>query len=166
MPIGRGGAASGAATRTDWWPPIAAGTWPPWTSSAVTGRTFRVDRIGEAGPTGHRFVPAERPDAARMVSEAISTSPYQFQATIRVEAPADELRRRIPSTVGSITDGDRTGALLRRLDGYRRARPPPTVCQKTRALATTEVPRSRSAMLAAATTASQPALGGEAGIFS
>lgn len=76
-------------------------------------RTFRVDRIAEARPTGHRFVPTERPDAARMVSEAISTAPYRFQATIRIDAPADELRRRIPPTVGSITDGDSTGALLR-----------------------------------------------------
>lgn len=48
-----------------------------------------------------------------MVSEAISTAPYRFQATIRIDAPSDELRRRIPPTVGSITDGADRGALLR-----------------------------------------------------
>jgi predicted DNA-binding transcriptional regulator YafY len=76
-------------------------------------RTFRADRVEEARPTGHRFDPVERPDAARMVSEAISTAPYRFPATIRIEAPADELRRRIPPTVGVITDDGHTGAVLR-----------------------------------------------------
>lgn len=45
-------------------------------------RTFRVDRVEHAEPTGHRFVAGERPDAARMVSEAISTAPYRYQATV------------------------------------------------------------------------------------
>lgn len=76
-------------------------------------RTFRVDRVEEAKPTGHRFDPVERPDAASMVSEAISTSPYRFRATIRIEASADDLRRRIPATVGTITDDGHTGSVLR-----------------------------------------------------
>jgi predicted DNA-binding transcriptional regulator YafY len=76
-------------------------------------RTFRADRITGAGPTGHRFAPADDgPDAARVVSEAITTAPYRFQATIRFEATAAELRRLVPPTVGSITD-DGEGAILR-----------------------------------------------------
>lgn len=77
-------------------------------------RTFRADRIDDASPTGHRFMPVDEPaDAARMVSEAITTAPYRFQATIRFEAPADELRRRVPPTVGSITDDGHGTATLR-----------------------------------------------------
>lgn len=75
-------------------------------------RTFRVDRIEQANPTGHRFAPGTRPDATRMVSEAISTAPYRYRATVRFSVPAAELRRRIPPTVGSITH-DGAAALLR-----------------------------------------------------
>ena len=81
---------------------------------AEVWRTFRADRIGEAVPTGHRFVPVEEPpDAPRMVSEAISIAPYRFQATVSIEASADELRRRIPPTVGSVADEGPSRAILR-----------------------------------------------------
>lgn len=75
-------------------------------------RTLRVDRIEDARPTGHRFTPRERPDATHMVSEAISTAPYRYQARVHFQVPAAELRKRIPPTVGSITD-DGTAAVLR-----------------------------------------------------
>ena len=77
-------------------------------------RTFRADRITDASPTGHRFAPADDPpDAPRMVSEAITTAPYRFQATIRFEATAAELRRLVPPTVGSITADGEGAAILR-----------------------------------------------------
>lgn len=74
-------------------------------------RTFRVDRIGVATRTGHRFVPQDPPDAADLVGQAITSAPYRLQAVVRVEAPAAALRARIPPTVGVVRpDGD--GSLL------------------------------------------------------
>jgi predicted DNA-binding transcriptional regulator YafY len=74
-------------------------------------RTFRLDRVREATRTGHRFARTEHPDAAELVSQAISTAPYQHQASVAFPVPADELRRRIPPTVGVVqpdgTDGCR-----------------------------------------------------------
>ena len=65
-------------------------------------RTFRVDRIGTATRTGHRFVPSDVPDAAAMVGRAITTAPYRHHAVVRVDAPAAVLRDRIPPTVGTV----------------------------------------------------------------
>lgn len=66
-------------------------------------RTFRVDRIQVARLTGHRFTPsAELPDAAALVGEAITTAPYRHRAVVTFAAPADELRARIPPTVGVV----------------------------------------------------------------
>ena len=78
-------------------------------------RTFRVDRIGAARRTGHRFVPAaDPPDAAATVGEAISTAPYRFQAVIAFPTtPPDELARRVPPTVGTIRRKGRSGCTLR-----------------------------------------------------
>ncbi|MBA2283710.1 MAG: YafY family transcriptional regulator [Acidimicrobiia bacterium] len=75
-------------------------------------RTFRVDRIAVATRTGHRFRHDDPPDAAAMVSEAIAVAPYRHTAVVRIEAPADEVRRRVPPTVGVVeADGD-DGAVL------------------------------------------------------
>ena len=70
-------------------------------------RTFRVDRIGVATRTGHRFVPQDPPDAADLVGQAITSAPYRLQAVVRVAAPAPVLRARVPPTVGVVRpDGD------------------------------------------------------------
>ncbi|HVF31848.1 MAG TPA: transcriptional regulator [Acidimicrobiales bacterium] len=80
-------------------------------------RTFRVDRVREVRPTGHRFLPVpDPPDAAAVVGEAISTAPYRYQAVIAFPGTApDELARRIPPTVGTIRRAPRgdTGCVLR-----------------------------------------------------
>ena len=65
-------------------------------------RTFRVDRIAEAVRTGHRFRLVEPPDAAALVSEAISVAPYRYVARIVIDAPAEEVARRVPPTVGVV----------------------------------------------------------------
>jgi predicted DNA-binding transcriptional regulator YafY len=65
-------------------------------------RTFRIDRITAAQRSGHRFVPVEPPDAARMVGEAITTAPYRYQAVVRFEVPAATLARRVPPMVGVV----------------------------------------------------------------
>lgn len=78
-------------------------------------RTFRVDRVAEAHPTGHRFTPVpDPPDAATAVSEGISTAPYRYQAVIAFPTTsAAELGRRVPPTVGTIRPRRGGGALLR-----------------------------------------------------
>jgi hypothetical protein len=74
-------------------------------------RTFRVDRITGATRTGHRFTPRDPPDAAAMVSRAITTAPYRHQAVVRFDAPAQLLAARIPPTVGTVRP-DRGGSIL------------------------------------------------------
>jgi predicted DNA-binding transcriptional regulator YafY len=77
-------------------------------------RTFRVDRTASVGVVGHTFVPRDLDDPARMVAEAISTSVYDFRAVVRLEAPADEVARRIPPYDGVVvsTTGDHTTVAL------------------------------------------------------
>ena len=72
-------------------------------------RTFRVDRVGEARRTGHRFVPdPDPPDAATTVSESITTAPYRHHAVVAFPSTSKaELARRIPPTVGAIRSAGR-----------------------------------------------------------
>jgi predicted DNA-binding transcriptional regulator YafY len=63
-------------------------------------RTLRVDRITEHRTTGHRFVLTDPPDAAELVGRSITVAPYRHQATIVFDANLDDVRRRIPPTVG------------------------------------------------------------------
>lgn len=75
-------------------------------------RSFRVDRIADPLPTGQRFTPQNPPDAATYVSESVSTAPYRHRARVRVHAPAAEVARRIPPTVGQLTAVDDDTCLL------------------------------------------------------
>jgi predicted DNA-binding transcriptional regulator YafY len=77
-------------------------------------RTYRVDRVHGANRTGHRFRPRkDAPDAAALVSEAVSTAPYRYKAVIRfpTTSPA-ELARRVPPTVGTIRRASGGGSRL------------------------------------------------------
>ena len=65
-------------------------------------RTFRADRIQALEPTGHRFRLEDPPDAAALVSSGVSISPYRFAARIRFTTTADDLRLRVPPTVGVV----------------------------------------------------------------
>jgi predicted DNA-binding transcriptional regulator YafY len=77
-------------------------------------RTFRVDRIeGVPEITGHTFVPRPLTDAARLVADALSATPYRYQAVVRIRAPADEVRLRIPPTVGQVQPAGPGAATLR-----------------------------------------------------
>jgi predicted DNA-binding transcriptional regulator YafY len=72
-------------------------------------RTFRVDRAGSVVLTGHTFVPRHLEDPGRMVSEGIATAGYSYRAVVRVEAPLEQVARRIPPTVGIVSaQGPRT----------------------------------------------------------
>ncbi len=75
-------------------------------------RTFRVDRISAATRTGHRFRHDDPPDAAALVSEALAVAPYRYTAVVRIAATADEVRARVPPTVGVVeADGDDAAVL-------------------------------------------------------
>jgi predicted DNA-binding transcriptional regulator YafY len=66
-------------------------------------RTFRVDRIVTATRTGHRFIPVDDPpDALTLVSEAITSAPYRYQAVVAIDAPPAVVRDRVPPTVGLV----------------------------------------------------------------
>jgi predicted DNA-binding transcriptional regulator YafY len=70
-------------------------------------RSFRADRIADPLPTGVRSRPADPPDAARFVSEGISTRPYRWQARVRLEASAGSIMNQVPPTVAVVeADGD------------------------------------------------------------
>jgi predicted DNA-binding transcriptional regulator YafY len=69
-------------------------------------RTFRVDRMAEVIATGHRFVLDDPPDAAGLVSMGMAVAPYRYQARLLIHAPADEVARRVPPTVGVIEAAD------------------------------------------------------------
>lgn len=61
-------------------------------------RSFRLDRLHDPQSTGRRSPPADPPDAARFVSEGVSTHQYRWQARVVLEAPAD----LVPATVGVV----------------------------------------------------------------
>jgi predicted DNA-binding transcriptional regulator YafY len=78
-------------------------------------RTFRVDRVARVRLTGHTFIPRKLEDAARLVSEAISAAPYNYQVVVRIDAPVAAVRKAVSPNVATLEDaGDhvvlRTGA--------------------------------------------------------
>lgn len=75
-------------------------------------RSFRVDRLREPQPTGRRSAPADPPDAARFVSENISTRPYRWQARVLLDAPASAVTELVPATVGIVEAVDADHCLL------------------------------------------------------
>jgi len=49
-------------------------------------RSFRLDRMEDIRPTGARSHPADPPDAARFVSEGLSSGPYRWRARVLLDA--------------------------------------------------------------------------------
>ena len=75
-------------------------------------RTFRLDRIGAAALTGHRFTRADPPDAAAFVGEAITTAPYRYRVRVEIGASLDRVAERVPPTVGVLEAVDAETTLL------------------------------------------------------
>ncbi|HEX6257302.1 MAG TPA: WYL domain-containing protein [Euzebyales bacterium] len=74
-------------------------------------RTLRVDRITHVVTTGRRFTRGGEPDAAAMVSRAVSTAPYRWTARVRLHAPVDAVADRVPATVAVLEAEGATTAL-------------------------------------------------------
>jgi predicted DNA-binding transcriptional regulator YafY len=75
-------------------------------------RTFRLDRIESPAGTGVRSLPVDPPDAAKFVSEGISTAPYRWRARVLFGAPAETVADRVPATVAVIEAVDERSCLL------------------------------------------------------
>jgi predicted DNA-binding transcriptional regulator YafY len=75
-------------------------------------RTFRVDRVKQVRLTGHTFEPRPLGDPRRLVSDAITSSGYRYQALVRFEATTEEVRRKVPPHVGAVEAGE-DGPVLR-----------------------------------------------------
>ena len=76
-----------------------------WDIARNDWRTFRVDRI-EAQPRltqGPRFTPREPPiDFATMVQKSITSWPQTLRARVKLKGTIAELRRQMPSWVGTL----------------------------------------------------------------
>jgi predicted DNA-binding transcriptional regulator YafY len=83
-------------------------------------RTFRVDRISSVAPTGTGFAVPDGFDPVSHVTRSLAAVPYTWQVEVLLETDPAQARRRIPATVGELTE-TADGVLLRaraeRLDG-------------------------------------------------
>jgi predicted DNA-binding transcriptional regulator YafY len=72
-------------------------------------RSFRLDRLADPTVTGARFAPRRLPadDAAAFVRAGIGTGSSTYDVDVQVQAPADDVRRRIGqwATVEALEEG-------------------------------------------------------------
>jgi predicted DNA-binding transcriptional regulator YafY len=82
-----------------------------WDLGREDWRILRVDRVATATATGQRFTPRELPeggDLAAYVSRRVSAAAWRYRVRVRVHAPADQVRRRVPAAAGvveAVTEG-------------------------------------------------------------
>jgi predicted DNA-binding transcriptional regulator YafY len=63
-------------------------------------RTFRVDRVTAAHPTGRRTAITDPPDPVALVARGMAVGPYAVRARVRLPLPADRATAVVPRTVG------------------------------------------------------------------
>jgi predicted DNA-binding transcriptional regulator YafY len=88
-----------------------------WDVDREDWRILRVDRVEPAtvDPTGQRFTPREPPeggDLAAYVSRRVSAAGWRYHARVQVQAPAEEVRRRVPAAAGVVEAIDEGTCLL------------------------------------------------------
>ncbi|WP_103339008.1 helix-turn-helix transcriptional regulator [Amycolatopsis sp. CA-126428] len=78
-----------------------------WDTARDDWRTFRVDRMTPRVPNGPRFAPREPPegDVAQFVQRSVGTATWRFHARVRLHAPVDHVRARLPIAVDLIAEG-------------------------------------------------------------
>jgi predicted DNA-binding transcriptional regulator YafY len=81
-----------------------------WDRDRAAWRTFRVDRLTLRGHPGPRFAPRPPPDEdlALHVARGVQQATWHLRVTVRVFAPAAELRRRLPIGIQVEEDGPDT----------------------------------------------------------
>ncbi|OLT40116.1 DNA-binding transcriptional regulator [Saccharomonospora sp. CUA-673] len=63
-------------------------------------RTFRVDRMSAPAGTGRRFTPRTLPDEpSAYLRASFAGARYRHTATVHIELPVDDVRRRLPAHV-------------------------------------------------------------------
>jgi predicted DNA-binding transcriptional regulator YafY len=79
-----------------------------WDRGRRDWRTFRVDRLTGPASTGMRFAPRQLPakDAAAYVSQRLSAVPNRYEARVTLHAPAEAIRKRVPSHWGAVEEVD------------------------------------------------------------
>jgi predicted DNA-binding transcriptional regulator YafY len=88
-----------------------------WDVDREDWRILRVDRVEPATvtPTGQRFTPREPPeggDLAAYVSRRVSAAGWRYHARVQVQAPVEEVRRRVPAAAGVVEAVDEGTCLL------------------------------------------------------
>jgi predicted DNA-binding transcriptional regulator YafY len=75
-----------------------------WDRGRRDWRTFRVDRLTRPASTGVRFSPRTLPakDAADYVARSMSAWASRFEARVTLYAPAEAVRKRVPSHWGTV----------------------------------------------------------------
>ncbi|HET8620852.1 MAG TPA: WYL domain-containing protein [Acidimicrobiales bacterium] len=63
-------------------------------------RTYRLDRVTAAVPTGGRSDLADPPDPVAFVAAGMAVGPYAVRATVRLGLPAAQALELVPRTVG------------------------------------------------------------------
>ena len=77
-------------------------------------RTFRIDRVRSVRPeerAGSYEIPAGI-DPVHHVTRSLAAVPYAHEVEVLVEAPVDEVRRRVPASIATVTEID-VGVLMR-----------------------------------------------------
>ncbi len=76
-----------------------------WDLEQNDWRTWRADRIERLEPTGRLFRERELPDPdiTAYVSRNVARAAWRYVAHIEIDAPADEVRQSIDTTVGFVT---------------------------------------------------------------
>jgi predicted DNA-binding transcriptional regulator YafY len=78
-----------------------------WDPGRDDWRTFRVDRMTPRVPNGPRFTPREPPegDVVQFVQRSAGAATWRFHAKVRLHAPADHVRARLPPAVEVTPEG-------------------------------------------------------------
>ncbi len=78
-----------------------------WDHGPRDWRTFRVDRLSPVIPTGPRFTPRELPDgdASSFVQRGAGAATWRYFARVRLHAPYDYVRERMPPATPVHADG-------------------------------------------------------------
>jgi predicted DNA-binding transcriptional regulator YafY len=78
-----------------------------WDNDRSDWRTFRVDRLAPRTPTGPRFRPRELPetDVATFVQRGAGAATWRSFARVRLHAPAEQVRPKLPPAVKLQPDG-------------------------------------------------------------
>jgi predicted DNA-binding transcriptional regulator YafY len=85
-----------------------------WDRGREAFRTFRVDRVERATPTGGTFTPRELPvDAASYVRDAITLGGYSQHATLKLRGSLEQLNKQVPEWCGVLEPLDARHCTLR-----------------------------------------------------